>query len=683
MQRLLVPAAILAALVVAGGSMPVKADEAPQPLDAETLWKLKRLGPPAVSPDGRFAVVPVGTPDLEADKIRTDLWLVPTGGGDARLLTTHESADSNPAWSPDGKWIAFEAKRGDDEETQIYVLPTDGGEARRVTRVPTGASAPKWFPDSKRIAFLSRVWIDLKTWEEQGKRLEERKSSKMTARVWDRMPVRYWDRWIDDRQAHVYTIPIEGGDPTPVTLGTGLELSKSEIGRGSYDVSPDGKEIAFVADVDRTGADSNTDVFVVPATGGEAMDVTSENPADDSDPLYSPDGRTLAFLRQTIKGFYADRARLVLRDRQSGTNRVVTEGWDRSVQGLVWAPDGKSLYGAIDDAAHERVYRIDAGTGAPTAVTGERSFSSLALSADGKTLVALRQSFAEPPTLVRIDPASGEAVKLSTFNDALLAGVALGKYESVTYTGARGEPIQMWVVYPPGFDPKKKWPLYMLLHGGPHNGITDSWHLRWNAQIFAGWGYVAAWHNFHGSSGFGQAFADSINPDWATLPYEDTMKAVEWLAAKPWIDRERMGAAGASYGGYLGSLILGRPHPFKTLIIHAAVYNAYTQYAADYGGQKRRFGEFWEKPEQFTSISPHLQAGNFSTPALVIHGEKDYRVPINHGLELFQTLQNKGIRSRLVYYPDENHWVLRGKNSLFWYDECRKWMSEFVKEGGR
>jgi dipeptidyl aminopeptidase/acylaminoacyl peptidase len=683
MRYPLIPVVSLAALVALGGLMSVSAEESKKPLDAATLWKVKRLSAPDLSPDGALAVVPVSTPDLEQDKIRTDLWLVPTDGGEPRLLTTHEGNESNPAWSPDGKWIAFEAKRAEDDENQIYVIPTDGGEARRITRIPTGASAPKWFPDSKRVAFLSRVWIDLGSWDEQAARLKERKEDKMTARVWDRLPVRYWDRWIDDRQAHVFTIGLEGGDPNAVTTGTGRELSKADIGRDSYDISPDGREIAFAADVDPTGVDPNFDVFVVPAAGGEAQNVSPENPADDFAPCYSPDGRHLAFLRQTVKGFYADRVRLVLRDRQAGTNRVMTEDWDRSARGLVWSRDSRSLFASVDDSGHDRVYRIDAVTGRPSPVTGERSFSALALSMDGSTLVALRQGFREPPTLVRLDPDTGDTAQLSTFNDELLASVALGTYESVTYEGARGDSIQMWIVYPPGFDRTKKWPLYMLLHGGPHNAVTDSWHNRWNAQVFAGWGYVTAWHNFHGSSGFGQEFADSINPDRATLPYEDTLKAVDWLASKPWIDGDRMGASGASYGGYLGSLILGREHPFKTLIIHAAVYNMYTQYAADYGGERRRFGEFWEYPDRFADISPHLQAGNFSTPALVIHGDKDYRVPLNHGIELFQTLQNRGIRSRLVYYPDENHWVLRGKNSIFWYDECRKWMSEFAKEGGR
>ncbi|MGH9787957.1 MAG: alpha/beta hydrolase family protein, partial [Candidatus Acidiferrales bacterium] len=294
-----------------------------------------------------------------------------------------------------------------------------------------------------------------------------------------------------------------------------------------------------------------------------------------------------------------------------------------------------------------------------------------------------RQSFSEPPTLVRIDTATGAATKLSTFNDDLLANVAWGRYESVTYKGANGDDIQMWIIYPPNFDAAKKWPFYFLLHGGPHGGVTDSFHWRWNAQVFSGWGYVTAWHNFHGSSGFGEAFTDSINPNWADLPYEDTIAAARWFEKQPWIDAERMGAGGGSYGGYLATLILGRPHPFKTLVAHAAVYNLYTQVGADFAANKNRFGEYWEpeRKEQLEHVSPHLQAASFTTPTLIIHGERDFRVPVNHGVELFNTLQKRGVKSRLIYYPDENHWVLKPQNSIYWYNEKQKWLKEFIGAG--
>lgn len=649
-----------------------------KPLDAEALWQLQRLASPAISPDGKLAVVAVTRYEVPEDKGITNLWLVPTDGGAARPLTTHAGSDSGPVWSPDGRYIAFVSRRGDDEQSQLYVIPLGGGEARRVTRVPTGASAPKWFPDSTELAFISRVYEDAEGWDDMATRLKAEKDSKVSAMTWDKAPLSFWDRWHDVRRPHVYRVSIDGGEPRPVTPGSGVHLLISSADASSYDVSPDGSELAVVADSDTSGVESNPDIYLVPAAGGAARNVTPDSPAPDFAPVYSPDGRWLAFSQQRIRGFYGDRARLVLHDRRDGAQRVVTEDFDRSVSGVLWAPDSRNVYAAIDDAAHGRIYAIDTRNGATRAITREHSFGSPAMSQDGRVLVALRQSFIEPPTLVRVDPRRGDVTRLSTFNDELLAGVDFGHYESVTYEGANGAPIQMWVVYPPGFDPEKKYPLYLLLHGGPHNGIPDGFHFRWNAQVFSGWGYVTAWHNFHGSSGFGQDFTDAINPNQSELPYLDTIKAAEWFARKPWIDAERMAAGGGSYGGYLASILLGREHPFKTLIAHAAVFNWKTQYAADYGASKRRHGEYWVNPEHYELSSPHVGAANFDTPTLVIHGQLDYRVPLNHGIELFNILQNRGVRSRFVYYPDENHWILKPNNSLHWYREKRDWLAEFL-----
>ncbi|HKY33926.1 MAG TPA: S9 family peptidase [Candidatus Polarisedimenticolia bacterium] len=679
-------AALTAALVLCPGlhgAAPVRAAEARTPLTPELLWRIQRLGAPSISPDGSWVAVPVTAYDLKEDKGKTDLWVVPTRGGEPRRLTTHDASDSNPSWSPDGRWILFESKREGDDETQIYVISTEGGEARRVTKVPTGASAAKWFPDSKRIAFMSWVWEDLASWEDQARRLKERKESKISAKVWDKPIIRWWDHWVEDRDPHLYSIPIDGGETTAITLASKRCLPREEPGRGSYDLSPDGAEVAFASDVDTSGVDQNYDIFTVSASGGEARNVSPDNPADDDAPLYSPDGRWLAFGRQTIKGFYADRVRLVLLDRRTGERRAATEAWDRSVAGLVWSPRGDALYGAIDDAGTQRVHRIEVPSGRPMPITRERSFSSLALARDGRTMAALRQSFIEPPTLVMVNLGSGAATKISDFNDELLAEVDFGDYQSVTFKGARGEPVQMWINYPPRFDRSRRWPTFLLLHGGPHNGVTDAWQPRWNAQLFSAWGYVTAWHNFHGSSGFGQDFTDSINPLQSELPYEDSVQAARYLSSQPWADPGRMVAGGGSFGGYLAAILLGREHPFKALVAHAAVYNWYTQYGADYGAGKRRFGEHWEKPDIWRRSSPHFGAGSFDTPTLVIHGQLDYRVPLNHGIELFQTLQNRGVRSRLVYYPDENHWILKPNNSIFWYGQVGDWIREFAPPGPR
>jgi dipeptidyl aminopeptidase/acylaminoacyl peptidase len=670
------------------------AQAAPPALDAATLWQLQRVGSPALTPDGKFTIATLTRYDVELNKGQTDLWRIPTAGGAAEQLTSDPASESEPEVSPDGRWVLFSAKRDEDKAAQLYVLPLAGGEARRLTNVPTGAGSAKWFTDSRRIAFLSAVWPDLPDFAAQGKRLKEREDSKMSGRVYERAPVTYWDHFLNDRETHVWVTTLEGRTPTSPTLAARRALPPQDPGAGSYDISPDGKELAFVADTDATGIQSNADVFVVPmadessnagapATPVVATNLTPGNPADDANPLYSPDGQWLAYTRKAIPTFYADTQKLVLRSRKDGTTRTLAANFDRSADGLVWTPDAKALYGSIDDAATRRVYRFDVATGAAMPLTRAGDFAGLALAGKPAVLVATRQSFSEPPALVRVDLKTGDTARLSAFNDALLGGVSMGKVESVTYAGANSDPIQMWVVYPPGFDPAKKYPLFLLLHGGPHNGITDAWTYRWNAQVFAGWGYVVAWHNFHGSSGFGQQFTDSINPDQATLPYGDTIKATEWFMAQPWIDTERMVAGGGSYGGYLATTLLGREHPFKALIAHAAVYNEYTQIGSDYGAEKARFYQYWEKPAEFQANSPHMAAANFKTPTLVIHGQLDQRVPVNHGLELFNTLQTKGIPSKFVYFPDENHWVLKPQNSLFWYEQVKDWVTHYAAPGAR
>ncbi len=678
------PLRLLAAIAVAVLPAAAFAQETtPAPLTAETMWQLKRVGAPAISPDGKLAVYAVTSYDAENDKGDADLYVASTASGKSQRLTTSKGNESEPTWSPDGQWIAFIAKRGDDKQPQIYVISATGGEAIRVSNVPTGVSAPKWFPDSKHVAFITEVWPDITDWAKTLEKMTAREESKMSAMTWDRPPVTHWDHFIEDRIPHIFSVSIEGGTPVAITLNAGHSLSRRDNGTESYDISPDGKEIAFVSNSDETGTDENTDVYLVPATGGTARNLTAENPANDGLPVYSPDGRYLAYDQQTIKGFYGDTQQLWLVERKGGERRRIAGDWDRSVSAIAWAPDSKTFYAPIDDAGTERIYRFDVARDTHQALTTSSSFNALAIAGKPATLVALRQSFTEPPTLVAVALKDGAATKLSNDNDAQLAATDFGKVESVTYKGANGDDIQMWVIYPPGFDPAKKYPLYLLLHGGPHNGVYDSWTFRWNAEVFSSWGYVTAWHNFHGSSGFGQKFTDSINPDGITMPYEDTIKAAAWFEGKPWIDTDRMAAGGGSYGGFLACVLLGRPHPFKTLIAHAAVYDNYAMYGGDYGAEKNRFFEAWERPEEWAKYSPSTSAANFKTPTLVIHNQLDQRVPFNNGMELFQILQNKGVPSRLVYYPDENHWVLKRQNSLFWYSEVKDWLAKYVPAGAR
>lgn len=660
---------------------PAQQPEDNKTLSAEKLWEMERVGAPVISPDGGWVVAPVTRYTVEEDKSHTDLWLFKTDGTVERKLTQHGSADGQPVFSPDGSRLAFVTRREGDNASQVYILPvTEPGEAVRLTEVPTGVSAPKWA--GEHIYFISSIFPGL-DWDEMAKKLEERRKSNMSAYTWNALPYSHFDHWIDEnRQAHLFRIPANGGDVEHITQPTGWELPRSTQGRGSYDVRPDGSLVVFSSNSTRDDLNRKMDLFLVVPGSGEARNITAENAGVDSNPLFSPDGRSIAYNRQKITGFYSDTRRLVLYDVAAGSHREITTNWDRSADGLVWAPDGSALYGTIDDAGTTRIYSIPVDGSDPSPVTTDTDFPSIDISASG-VMVAQNHSFLYPPRLVLVDMADGSLTRLDTINDHILNDVELGTYESVTYQGANGADIQMWVHYPPGFDRSKKYPLFLLIHGGPHNGITDGFHFRWNAQTFASWGYVTAWHNFHGSSGFGQDFADAINPDWLTLPYEDTIKAAEWFASQPWIDSDRMVAGGGSYGGYLSSILLGREHPFNALVIHAAVYNMYSQMAADFAVHSERFGNYWDDPSIYKSISPHYFAGDFSTPALIIHGQLDYRVPVGQGFELFRTLQSRGIDSRLIYYPDENHWILKPNNSMYWYGQVRMWVEQYAAPGGR
>jgi len=650
-------------------------------LSVDLLWQLKRIGSPIVSPQGEYIIAPVTQYDVPEDKGATQLWLFAKDGSDQRPITAEGLKVSEPTFSPDGKTLAFVSKRDKDDAGQVYLLPMDKpGEAQRLTNVPGGVKGVKWV--GEHIYFISRVFPG-KSWDEMAEQLKANEDDKVSARQWNALPYSSFDHWIEeDRQAHVFRIPAKGGEVEAITQPLNRQLPRSSQSAANYDISVDERLIAFNSNGWANQVDPKVDIFMAKIGSDKVENLTPKNEAPDTNPTFSPDGKTLAFTRQLIHGFYADTANLVLLDVNKRTEREITTDWDRSVTRFNWTPDSKGFYAAIDDAATRRIYHIDARSSKIKPITKQTNFGKPSIAQDG-TLVAANDSFLYPARVVKINPANGKTTRLDSFNDDILADVDMGTYESVTYKGYNDEDVQMWVHYPPGFDSNKKYPLMMLIHGGPHGAISDGFHYRWNAQTFASWGYVTAWPNFHGSNSFGQDYTDSINPDWKNKSLEDVFKATDWFKQKEWIDNDRLVAGGASYGGYLTSIILGQEHPFNALFIHAAVYNMYSQMAADFSVHSTRFGSYWEKPEIYKAISPHYGAKNFNTPTLVVHGQLDYRVPVGQGFELFRTLQTRGIESRMIYFPDENHWIMKPNNSIYWYNQVEDWMNKYAEPGGK
>ncbi len=673
------------ALGVACAATPARADEAAErrPMTVRDLWAMHRLGSPAISPDGAWVAFTVTAFSHEENKGNSDLWLVAADDSAApRRLTWNEGSDSKPAWSPDGRFLAFVSKRGEDP-AQLYRLPMTGGEAEPLTELPVSVRGFRWFPDGRRIAFAATTFPDLNDdFEAVKERVEQRKDDKTQAKISDRRLLRYWDKYRTGGELpHIFALDLESREVRDLMPGyDGLMGFRSF----SWDLSPGGDEVAFAANsTEPPWQQLDFNIHLLSLATGEVHTLTENNPAGDGSPVYTPDGRYLLFGRERRPEIAPDFTRLARYDRETGEIRELTTGWDHQPAGWRASQDGQTVFFHAQDRGRRHLYSMPIDGGTPTLVASGGATTGVDVGPENR-LVFLRESFHQPAQLMTTRPGDGEPRVLSDPNTERLAAIDFGTVEDVTYEGAGGEPAQMHVLLPPGFDPSKKWPLLVLVHGGPHGAWLDSFHYRWNAALFGAPGYVVAAINFHGSTGFGQAYAESILGNHAEKPFTDVMQAVDTMLERGYVDEERLAAAGGSYGGYQMAWILGHSDRFAALINHAGVYDLMAQFASDYTWSRgNNYGaEPWEDPARIDRYSPSRFAEHFNTPTLILHGELDYRVPVTQGINLHHVLVGKGVPSRIVIFPNENHWILKPQAAQLWWGEVFAWLEKHIGKAG-
>lgn len=648
-----------------------------RPLKAEDLWTQPRVGAPAPFPDGKSVVVPVTRWNIDKNEARTQFLAVPTTGGVPRAITTTDASASEPRVSPDGKRLAFTRKDASGR-SQLMLLPLDGGEARKLTELPLGVFDPRWLPDGSGIVFGSYLLKGHLTHEQTALELKRRADDPVRAHVTEERLYRFWDTWLTTGEVpHLFVYDLSRDVVRDLTPDSTLWFDFMDPS-GNYDVSPDGREVAFSGhSFDAARSLLVAHVYTVAITGGPVTCLTSSHPADNLRPRYSPDGKHLLYGMTHDAEFYADRVRLMRFDRASGQHSEWLGNWDYTPMHWDYLPDGRVVFEADHDA-RIKLFVYD-GTGEPRALTSDGSVSGAAALA-GNRVVFQHQTLNTMAELRVLDPAGGPAQRITSFTDDGAALHHVGEVREMRFEGARGETVQMFIVLPPDFEAGKKYPLVHMIHGGPHGSFGDQWHARWNAQAFAAPGYVVALVNFQGSTGWGQDFAQRIQGEWAARPFEDIMRATDLLIASGLVDESRMAVTGGSYGGYMVSWIAGHTDRFKCIVNHAGVADLTAQYASDVtqGRGRAAGGEAWTALEKQDAWSPIRFAKGMNTPMLVVHGERDYRVPVGQGLLIYGMLKAKGVPARLVYFPDENHWVLKARNSLLWYREVHGWLARWL-----
>jgi len=679
---LCVDAAILSGILFAGG--PAAGQNETHPFSVHDLLAMDRISDPKVSPDGKWIVFVLRQTDLEANRGRTDLWLVRTNGDNLHRLTSHPESDTNPCWAPDSNSVFFISGRSG--SGQVWRIRIDGGEAEQVTNQALDVGNLIVSPDGKYLAFTMDVFPDCNAAATKAK-LDEIKKGKATGRIYDRIFVRHWDTWNDGRRSHLFVMQATGGQAIDVMRGMDADTpSKPFGGPDEITFTPDGKGVAFTArDVGpKEPWSTDFDLYYAPVDGSSPPKcLTEQNQASDTQPMFSPDGKTLVYLAMSRPGYESDRLRIILRAWPNGPERVLADDWDRSPSGICFSPDSKTIYAVAANIGNTALFAIDVEGGKLRTIVKQGTVGS-PLPASDRIIYTLN-TLRSPAELYSVKPDGSNIKRLTDINGEKLAAVRMGEYEQLTFVGWNNETVYGYVVKPVDFDPNKKYPVAFLIHGGPQGSFDNVFHYRWNPQTYAGAGYAVVMIDFHGSTGYGQAFTDSIRDDWGGKPLEDLKKGLNAaLARYDWLDSDRVAALGASFGGYMINWIAGLwPERFLCLVCHDGNLDerfAYFDTDELWFPEWDHAGTPWDNPQNYEKQNPINFVKNWKTPMLVIHGGLDYRVCDTQGIATFTALQRRGIPSKLLFFPDENHWVLKPANSILWHETVLAWLDQWLKK---
>jgi dipeptidyl aminopeptidase/acylaminoacyl peptidase len=653
------------------------------------LIAVKRVGDPQLSPDGRTVAFTIGSVDKAANRTLTQIYTIPVEGGTPKQITSGTSSSSSPRWSPDGKHIAYVSGG------QIWVMKPDGDDRKQITKISTGASGPVWSPDGKWIAFGSEVYPDCTTDECNKAEDAKAESSKVQARVTDRLLYRHWVEWRNRKRSHVFVVQSDGRsaavDFTPGDFDSPPYAAASGV---DYAFSPDSREIAYLRNPDKIEAIStNSDIIVRSLLDKSEKNITSANKGYDVSPIYTPDGKYIIYRSQATGGFESDRWRIMRYNRSTGESVELTRGFDQYADEMTLSSDGRTIFFSGGLNGESPIFSVPVEpdfrqriASFVKPVVNNVAASSLNLSPDGRTIVFTRSSMATPAEIVKANTDGTGLTALTHVNDQYMTAFGLKQAEDINWKGAVNQTVHGWVLKPANFDPTRKYPLLVLIHGGPQGAWSNNWGYRWNPQIFANRGYIVFMPNPRGSTGYGQQFLNDVSADWGGRAYTDIMNGVAQVVRNPYIDKNRVGAAGASYGGYMVDWILGHNNDprvkFKALVSHAGVYNLESMAGAT---EELWFvnwefkGMPWENPVNYQKWSPNKFVKNFNTPTLVTCGELDFRVPVDQSLQLFTALQLQGVPSKLIVFPDEGHWILKPQNSEFWYSNVLDWFDKYLR----